>query len=113
MSMSTYQRSRGPVSRRLRIPSRAALVFAAAVSVGAYSAAQSTPPPSPNATLAIGIGVDLDTLDPAQQTTTTVQNVIDYGLEKLVSFDTQGKIKPMLATSWETSKDGLTLTLQL
>src|SRR5947209_8063382 len=82
-SMSNLQRSRDPVSRRLQIPSRAALVFAAAMSLATHASAQSAPPPSPNATLTIGIGVDLDTLDPAQQTTTTVQNVIDYGLEKL------------------------------
>ena len=89
------------------------MVFVVAMGVTASASAQGTAAPSPNATLTIGIGVDLDTLDPAQQTTTTVQNVIDYGLQTLVAFDTQGKIKPLLATSWETSKDGLTLTLQL
>jgi len=102
-----------PAARRSRISSAAALVFAAAISVTAHVSAQGVPAPSPSATLTIGIGVDLDTVDPAQQTTTTVQNVIDYGLQTLVAFDTQGKIKPLLATSWETSKDGLTLTLQL
>jgi peptide/nickel transport system substrate-binding protein len=79
----------------------------------AYASGESMPAPSPNATLTIGIGVDLDTVDPAQQTTTTVQNVIDYGLQTLVAFDTQGKIEPLLATSWSTSKDGLTLTFHL
>jgi peptide/nickel transport system substrate-binding protein len=62
------------------------------MSVTAYASAQGMPAPSPNAVLTIGIGVDLDTVDPAQQTTTTVQNVIDYGLQTLVAFDTQGKI---------------------
>src|SRR5690348_7351686 len=90
-----------------------ALIGALAIGVSAHASAQNMPAPSPNATLTIGIGVDLDTLDPAQQTTTTVQNVIDYGLQTLVAFDTQGKIKPLLATSWETSKDGMTLTLHL
>ena len=40
-------------------------------------------------------------------------NVLDYGLQTLVAFDTQGKIEPLLATSWSTSKDGLTLTFNL
>jgi peptide/nickel transport system substrate-binding protein len=79
----------------------------------AYASGQDMPAPSPDAKLTIGIGVDLDTVDPAQQTTTTVQNVIDYGLQTLVAFDTQGKIEPLLATSWETSKDGLTLSFKL
>jgi len=113
MSVSYPQASNDAVSRRSRVRSGAALVFVVAMSLTAYASAQGTPAPSPNAALTIGIGVDLDTVDPAQQTTTTVQNVIDYGLEKLVAFDTQGKLKPMLATSWETSKDGLTLTLHL
>jgi peptide/nickel transport system substrate-binding protein len=113
MSTSHPQPSQATVSRRPRTGLAATLMFAVAMSVTAYASAQGTPAPSPNATLTIGIGVDLDTVDPAQQTTTTVQNVIDYGLEKLVAFDTQGKIKPLLATSWETSKDGLTLTLHL
>jgi ABC-type transport system substrate-binding protein len=73
------------------------------MNVAASASAQGMAAPSPNAALTIGIGVDLDTVDPAQQTTTTVQNVIDYGLQTLVAFDTQGKIKPLLATSWETS----------
>lgn len=64
-------------------------------------------------TFTIGIGVDLDTVDPAQQTTTTVQNVIDYGLETLTSLDRQGKATPGLATSWETSESGKVLTLHL
>ncbi|HEY9471169.1 MAG TPA: ABC transporter substrate-binding protein [Propionibacteriaceae bacterium] len=64
-------------------------------------------------TFNIGIGVDLDTLDPAQQTTTTVQNVLDYSVETLIELDKTGKVTPGLAKSWETSKDGLTLTFAL
>ncbi|MGH3098891.1 MAG: ABC transporter substrate-binding protein [Streptosporangiales bacterium] len=64
-------------------------------------------------TFDIGIGVDLDTVDPAQQTTTTVQNVIDYGIETLTRLDKNGKVQPGLAKSWETSKAGRVLTLHL
>lgn len=64
-------------------------------------------------TFGIGIGVDLDTVDPAQQTTTTVQNVIDYGLETLTELTKDGKTEPGLATSWKLSDDGKTMTLKL
>ena len=105
--------SRNSLSRRSRIRSAIRLISVLAMGVTAYASGESMPAPSPNATLTIGIGVDLDTVDPAQQTTTTVQNVIDYGLQTLVAFDTQGKIEPLLATSWSTSNDGLTLTFHL
>lgn len=64
-------------------------------------------------TFNIGIGVDLDSVDPAQQTTTTVQNVIDYGLEPLVKLTKQGKASPGLAKSWDTSKNGKSITFHL
>lgn len=64
-------------------------------------------------TFDIGIGVDLDTVDPVQMTTTTVQNVVDYGVETLTKLDKNAKIQPGLATSWETSEDGKTVTFQL
>ena len=101
------------VPRRSRIGLVATLIAVAAMGYIAHASAQGMPAPSPSATLTIGIGVDLDTVDPAQQTTTTVQNVLDYGLQSLVAFDTQGKIEPLLGTSWNTSKDGLTLTFNL
>ena len=64
-------------------------------------------------TFRIGIGVALDSLDPAQQTTTTVMNVIDYDLQTLVTFNKEGKLEPQLATSWSTSDGGKVLTLNL
>ncbi len=113
--MNVAQPSGSRVSLSRRAGMRTAIALACVIAAGVTTAAwaQSMPAPSPNATLTIGIGVDLDTVDPAQQTTTTVQNVLDYGLQSLVAFDTQGRIDPLLATSWSTSKDGLTLTFQL
>jgi len=113
MNIAQPAASRNSLLGRARIRSAIRLISVLAMGVTAYASGQSMPAPSPNATLTIGIGVDLDTVDPAQQTTTTVQNVIDYGLQTLVAFDTQGKIEPLLATSWSTSKDGLTLTFHL
>ncbi len=64
-------------------------------------------------TFRIAIGVDPDTLDPVQGTTTTVDNVLDYMVETLVTIDTSGTLIPGLATDWSTSDDGLTLTFTL
>src|SRR3546814_827682 len=64
-------------------------------------------------TFTIGIGITLDSLDPAQQTTTTVMNVLDYDVQTLVTFDEKGKLQPLLAKSWSWSDDKKSLTLKL
>src|SRR5512133_8558 len=58
-------------------------------------------------TIHIAIGIDPDTLDPIGQTTTTVQNMVDYVCEGLVSLGEDGKPHPALAESWQSSPDGL------
>jgi peptide/nickel transport system substrate-binding protein len=64
-------------------------------------------------TLKIAIGIDPDTLDPAAQTTTTSQQIIDMIAETLVTIDEKGALKPLLATSWEQGSDGLAWTFAL
>lgn len=64
-------------------------------------------------TFDIAIGIDLDTLDPAQMTTTTVANVVDYSVETLTKLDKKGKTRPALAKSWDVSDDGRTVTFNL
>lgn len=64
-------------------------------------------------TFRIAIGVDPDTLDPQQSTTTTVDNIMDYVVEGLVTIDASGQTQPALATSWTTSDDGVTLDVEL
>ena len=85
-------------------------------------AASAAPGPAPTAaavpkvstdTIRIVIGVDPDTLDPAGQTTTTVQNMVDYVCESLLSLGDDGKIHPSLAESWEASPDGKQYTFKL
>jgi len=88
--------------RRRSVTAVLALAFALFVGV---AAAQST--------FRIAIGVDPDSLDPAQGTTTTVDNVLDYMVEPLVTIDSSGKLVPDLATSWDTSADGKTVTFHL
>ena len=65
-----------------------------------------------DSSFSIAIGIDLDTLDPAGQTTTTVQNVVDYMVEPLVK-EQDGQIVGHLAESFQTSPDGLTIDLTL
>lgn len=64
-------------------------------------------------TFRIAIGVDADSLDPAQGTTTTIDNIIDYMAQTLTGIDETGTLVPVLATAWESSADGLQLDMTL
>ncbi len=64
-------------------------------------------------TFSAAVGIDPDTLDPAGQTTTTVQNMVDYVVETLLRVNEDGEVVPHLATSVETSEDGLTVDVEL
>lgn len=61
----------------------------------------------------IAVGIDPDSLDPIQQTTTTVGNIIDYMVETLTAMAPDGSIKPHLAERWTVSEDGLQYTFTL
>src|SRR3546814_6113740 len=60
---------------------------------------------SADSTFTIGIGTTLDSLDPAQQTTTPVMNVLDYDVQPLVNFHQIGKVPPLLAITCPRSDD--------
>lgn len=64
-------------------------------------------------TLTVAIGIDPDTMDPMRQTTTTVQNIVQMVVETLVRVDPDGKVQPLLASSWDTSPDGMSWTFTL
>jgi peptide/nickel transport system substrate-binding protein len=64
-------------------------------------------------TFRIAVGVDLDTVDPAQMTTTTVANMVDYVAETLTQLGPDGKVHPWLAESWTLAPDGVTYTFKL
>ncbi|MCL5108972.1 MAG: ABC transporter substrate-binding protein, partial [Chloroflexi bacterium] len=64
-------------------------------------------------TLTVAIGVDPDSMDPVGQTTTTVQNIVDYICEPLVRLGEDAKLYPHLAESWQPSSDGLSYTFKL
>lgn len=65
------------------------------------------------ATFRIAVGIDPDTLDPVQQTTTTVGNIVDYMVETLTKLTPEGGIAPFLAERWTVSGDGLQYTFTL
>jgi peptide/nickel transport system substrate-binding protein len=64
-------------------------------------------------TLHIGLQEDTDVLDPAQGGTFIGRIVFAAVCDKLVDIDPQLNIVPQLATGWEWSADGLSLTLRL
>src|SRR5499427_11059775 len=85
----------------------------AACGTGSGQQQQASSGPKHGDTLRVAIGIDPDTLDPAAQTTTTASQIVDMMAETLVTLDSKGALKPLLATSWTTSSDGLTWTFTL
>src|SRR5262245_47780046 len=85
----------------------------AVAACGSGGGQQATSGPKHGDTLRVAIGIDPDTLDPAAQTTTTSQQIIDMIAETLVTVDQNGGLKPLLATSWQPSGDGLSWTFTL
>lgn len=67
--------------------------------------------PPPPTTFRIAVGIDPDTLDPVQNTTTTVDNLVEYMVETPLRTDKEGNIQANLATDWDVSEDGLEYTL--
>ncbi|WP_369134616.1 ABC transporter substrate-binding protein [Modestobacter sp. I12A-02662] len=110
--MSTARR------RTTRMRSFAAAAAALGILLSACSVSDPEAPASDSAeggggTFNIAVGIDPDTFDPAGQTTTTVQNMVDYVVETLVSVDEEGTVSGRLAETFEVSEDGLTVTLGL
>ena len=106
---------------RRRIPRIRSLAALAALTV-VVSACSVNDPEAPSSgkggngadsTFSVAVGIDPDTFDPAGQTTTTVQNMVDYMVETLTSVDDKGTVSGKLAESFDTSADGLTVTLKL
>src|SRR5215471_19935514 len=85
----------------------------AACGTGGGQQQQATSGPKHGDTLNVAIGIDPDTLDPAAQTTTTASQIVDMMAETLVTIDTKGALKPLLATKWEPASDGLSWVFTL
>ncbi|RCS22276.1 ABC transporter substrate-binding protein [Phyllobacterium salinisoli] len=69
--------------------------------------------PATSAELRIGMQDDADVLDPAQSRTFVGRIVYTAMCDKLVDISQEMKIVPQLATAWNWSADGKTLTMKL
>jgi peptide/nickel transport system substrate-binding protein len=63
--------------------------------------------------LTIGIGIDADTLNPQEQTTGLIINMVTLLYDTYLYATPDGKLEPRLATKYEVSRDGLTWTFHL
>jgi peptide/nickel transport system substrate-binding protein len=91
-----------------------ALVGAVAAAVASCSPAGSGNTKSGSkGPLVVARTVDLDQLDPAVATAFGTVQTLQLIFDTLVRTDANGRIVPGLAKTWETSKDGRTLTFHL
>lgn len=88
------------------------LRFAFACSLSAV-AVLASPSFAAETELVLGVGTEPDSVEVQGQTSTAVQNYIQFTIESLVKLTGDGLIAPSLATSWEMSEDGLTYTFRL
>ncbi|NNG00597.1 MAG: glutathione ABC transporter substrate-binding protein [Desulfobacteraceae bacterium] len=64
-------------------------------------------------TIIFALGAEPVRLDPPNQTDNPSEMVVRHVHDNLVEFTETGDIKPVLATSWDTSEDGLTWNFYL
>ncbi|HEX7040428.1 MAG TPA: ABC transporter substrate-binding protein [Trueperaceae bacterium] len=89
------------------------VVLTAALLAAGVAAAQD-PAPVRGGSIVVAITAEPPGWDPSASTSQEIPRVVyDNVLQGLVRFDGDGQIVPALATSWETSDDGLTWTFQL
>lgn len=69
--------------------------------------------PQPGGVLRAGMQTDPVGLDPHTTSATSSRNMLENVYDTLVMFDSEGRVVPGLAESWETSPDGLTWTFTL
>lgn len=69
--------------------------------------------PQPGGVLRAGMQTDPVGLDPHTTSATSSRNMLENVYDTLVMFDSEGRIIPGLAESWEASEDGLTWTFRL
>ncbi len=99
--------------RNNRLPRRILVIAALALVLITAAPAAAQTPTAPT-TFKIAQSIDLNSLDPAGQTTVTVANMLQYVVETLYGLDQDGKIIPVLAKEMpDISTDGLTFTIKL
>ncbi|MEN3047531.1 MAG: ABC transporter substrate-binding protein [Candidatus Caldarchaeales archaeon] len=96
--------------------SRSLVILAAAVLVVALVAGffllQPSQPPAPKV-FRMAVSVDIDTFDPASQTTTTVANMLDHVVETLFRINEKGELLPNLATEYRYEEEGKVVIIKL
>lgn len=99
----------------MRFTRRDALLSASAAMLGGFlpkaSFAQSNP--KRGGTLSVALGSEQRILNPALRASTGVYMITSKIIEPLVDLDKDGKPSPVLATAWEASPDGKTITFKL
>ncbi|CAN5505942.1 ABC transporter substrate-binding protein [soil metagenome] len=105
---------RSTLARRLRSAVAIAAIASTAATISSMDAgATATAGADAGGTLAIGVTTDPDTLFPWKATQFQAVNVLQNIYGTLTEFDQDLNVVPGLAESWETSDDGITLTLNL
>jgi peptide/nickel transport system substrate-binding protein len=74
---------------------------------------ESLVPPKTGGILRFGIQKDIINVNPFQRTLSVNKDVGSIAFECLLTADRNGEVRPSLATSWETSQDGLQYTFRL
>jgi ABC-type transport system substrate-binding protein len=69
--------------------------------------------PKRGGTLTLAITRDLELMNPLVRTRSTEQSIRDLMFDSLLGTDLEGNIRPNLAESWETSRDGRVYTFRL
>ena len=93
--------------------SRAGIVAALIVGSSLLLWGCTTPTPATKS-LTVGITVEPTTLDLATDSTAAIPQILLYNVyETLVKMDSQGRVRPLLAESYEVSQDSLTYTFHL
>jgi len=87
------------------------LFVSSLVMLGLGAAAQAGP--RQGGTLVIAAGADVVTLDPMRMTDVRSSNVFEHVVESLFTLTPAGEVKPLLATGYEASADGLLWTIRL
>lgn len=98
---------------RHRLLTAVAFAAAASLAVAGCSPAGSRKDRGSHGPLVIARTVDLDQLDPAVATAFGTTQTLQLMYDTLLHTDAAGRLVPGLATKWETSADGRTLTFHL
>jgi len=80
---------------------------------GSRAAAASGAAGHPGAALAVAVSSDFPTLDPAQAQDTESISAIQLMYQPLFTYGADGQVVGLLASDWQWSADGLTLTVRL